>query len=75
MFHLHALKLSKLSIAEEMPMEETGMWEPMMARLFAEPRYKRNTPELSGDEGLEDNSSDKDSESVNIVNLDSENNN
>ena len=37
------------------------MWEPMMARLFAEPRYKRKTSEPSGD--------------VNMVNLNSENNN
>ena len=55
-------------IAEEMPVEETGMWEPMMARLFAEPRYKRKTPEPSDDEGMVDNSWDKDLESVIIVN-------
>ena len=50
-----------------MPLEETGMWEPMMNRVFSERRKKRNMHKPSVDEDMDDNSGYKDMESVNKV--------
>ena len=43
-----------------MLLEETGMWEPMMNRVFSERRKKRNIQKPSVDEDIVDNSGYKD---------------